>query len=178
MKALLRQCFFISIITEDFALKRTTNYALPDWEKSDFIQMSDFNDLTHKLDAALKAGADAQAALQEMVNAVKSTAEGAYSSKNKPYTAGSYTGNGSTQTITLGFKPSFLVVSRGIDAGDHAADYAFFAGTPAQIDDWMAKVVSITNTGFTVKMAAYNTSTCPQLWLNTSGKTYSYIAFR
>jgi len=159
-------------------MKRTTNYALPTWEKSDFIQMSDFNDLTHKLDAALKAGADAQAALQEMVNAVKSTAEGAYSSKNKPYTAGSYTGNGSTQTITLGFKPSFLIVSRGIDAGDHAADYAFFAGTPAQIDDWMAKVVSITNTGFTVKMAAYNTSTCPQLWLNTSGKTYSYIAFR
>ena len=40
-KALLRQCFFISIITEDFALKRTTNYALPDWEKSDFIQMSE-----------------------------------------------------------------------------------------------------------------------------------------
>ena len=61
MKALLRQCFFISIITEDFALRRTTNYALPDWEKSDFIQMSDFNDLTHKLDTALKANADAAA---------------------------------------------------------------------------------------------------------------------
>ena len=59
MKALLRQCFFISIITEDFALKRTTNYALPTWEKSDFIQMSDFNDLTQKTDAALKANADA-----------------------------------------------------------------------------------------------------------------------
>lgn len=36
-------------------MKRTTNYALPTWEKSDFIQMSDFNDLTHKLDAALKS---------------------------------------------------------------------------------------------------------------------------
>ena len=58
MKALLRQCFFISIITEDFALKRTTNYALPDWEKSDFIQMSGFNDLTHKLDTALKSHDD------------------------------------------------------------------------------------------------------------------------
>lgn len=58
MKALLRQCFFISIIMEDFALKRTTNYALPDWEKSDFIQMSDFNDLTHKLDTALKSHDD------------------------------------------------------------------------------------------------------------------------
>ena len=50
--------------------------------------------------------------------------------------------------------------------------------TPEQIDSWMAKVVSITDTGFTVKMATYNTSTCPQLWLNTGGKTYSYIAFR
>lgn len=58
MKALLRQCFFISIITENFALKRTTNYALPYWEKSDFIQMSDFNDLTHKLDTALKSHDD------------------------------------------------------------------------------------------------------------------------
>lgn len=58
MKALLRQCFFISIITEDLALKRTTNYALLDWEKSDFIQMSDFNDLTHKLDTALKSHDD------------------------------------------------------------------------------------------------------------------------
>lgn len=42
-------------------MKRTTNYALPTWEKSDFIQMSDFNDLTHKLDTALKANADAAA---------------------------------------------------------------------------------------------------------------------
>lgn len=42
-------------------MKRTTNYSLPTWEKSDFIQMSDFNDLTHKLDTALKANADAAA---------------------------------------------------------------------------------------------------------------------
>ena len=39
-------------------MKRTTNYALPTWEKSDFIQMSDFNDLTHKLDTALKGHDD------------------------------------------------------------------------------------------------------------------------
>ena len=53
MKALLRQCFFISIITEDFALKRTTNYALPEWEKSDFIKMEDFNDAFGKIESAL-----------------------------------------------------------------------------------------------------------------------------
>ena len=39
-------------------MKRTTNYSLPTWEKSDFIQMSDFNDLTHKLDTALKSHDD------------------------------------------------------------------------------------------------------------------------
>ncbi len=159
-------------------MKRTTNYDLPTWEKDDFIRMQDFNDLTGKLDAALKSGADAQTALQNAIKAVKATAENAYSSANKPYVAGSYTGNGGTQTVDLGFKPRFLVISRGFDKGDYSADYALFAGTPEQIDSWMAKVVSITDTGFTVKMAAYNTSTCPQLWLNTSGKTYSYIAFR
>ena len=159
-------------------MKRTTNYDLPTWEKDDFIRMQDFNDLTGKLDAALKSGADAQTALQNAIKAVKVTAENAYSSANKPYVAGSYTGNGGTQTVDLGFKPRFLVISRGFDKGDYSADYALFAGTPEQIDSWMAKVVSITDTGFTVKMATYNTSTCPQLWLNTSGKTYSYLALR
>jgi hypothetical protein len=159
-------------------MKRTTNYDLPTWEKDDFIRMQDFNDLTGKLDAALKSGADAQTALQNAIKAVKATAENAYSSANKPYVAGSYTGNGGTQTVDLGFKPRFLVISRGFDKGDYSADYALFAGTPEQIDSWMAKVVSITDTGFTVKMATYNTSTCPQLWLNTGGKTYSYLALR
>ena len=159
-------------------MKRTINYDLPTWEKDDFIRMQDFNDLTGKLDAALKSGADAQTALQNAIKAVKATAENAYSSANKPYVAGSYTGNGGTQTVDLGFKPRFLVISRGFDKGDYSADYALFAGTPEQIDSWMAKVVSITDTGFTVKMATYNTSTCPQLWLNTGGKTYSYLALR
>ena len=121
-------------------MKRTTNYDLPTWEKDDFIRMQDFNDLTGKLDAALKSGADAQTALQNAIKAVKATAENAYSSANKPYVAGSYTGNGGTQTVDLGFKPRFLVISRGFDKGDYSADYALFAGTPEQIDDWMAKV--------------------------------------
>ena len=54
---------------------KTANYGLPKWEKSDFIQMSDFNDLTHKLDAALKANADAAAgkAEAETVTAIAKT---------------------------------------------------------------------------------------------------------
>ena len=42
-------------------MKKTDNYSLPQWEKQDFIKMEDFNDLTQKTDAALKANADATA---------------------------------------------------------------------------------------------------------------------
>ena len=42
-------------------MKKTDNYSLPQWEKQDFIKMEDFNDLTRKTDAALKANADATA---------------------------------------------------------------------------------------------------------------------
>ena len=37
---------------------KTANYGLPDWEKSDFIQMSDFNDAFGKIDAQMKKNAD------------------------------------------------------------------------------------------------------------------------
>ena len=162
-------------------MKRTANYALPDWEKSDFIKMDDFNYAFGKLDAALKAGADAQAALQEVVNAVKSTAEGAYSSKNKPYTAGSYTGNGSTKTIKLGFKPSFLVISRGIDEGQGTSAHGVWLGGEASLNDVLGKVLSLTPTGFTVtnsRSASYDGTIWPDLWINIADAPYSYIAFQ
>ena len=43
-------------------MTKTTNYQLPKWEKTDRIQMKDFNDMTATLDAALKANADTAAA--------------------------------------------------------------------------------------------------------------------
>ena len=43
-------------------MTKTTNYQLPKWEKTDRVQMKDFNDMTATLDAALKANADAIAA--------------------------------------------------------------------------------------------------------------------
>ena len=39
-------------------MNHTTNYQLPKWEKTDRIQMKDFNDMTATLDAALKSVAD------------------------------------------------------------------------------------------------------------------------
>ena len=36
-------------------MTKTTNYQLPKWEKTDRIQMKDFNDMTATLDTALAA---------------------------------------------------------------------------------------------------------------------------
>ena len=49
---------FFHQILRGVHMNTTTNYTLPQWEKSDPIKMSDFNDLTHKLDTALKSHDD------------------------------------------------------------------------------------------------------------------------
>ena len=46
-------------------MTKTTNYQLPKWEKTDRVQMKDFNDMTATLDTALKANADAIRLLNE-----------------------------------------------------------------------------------------------------------------
>ncbi len=118
-------------------MKRTTNYSLPTWEKSDFIQMSDFNDLTHKLDSALKghddtlntkADASSVTAVQQEVAAASAASAERVTAlaqdvgaggKNCRIAWGSYTGTGkygsaNPNTLTFDFKP--LVVWVGSDS--------------------------------------------------------------
>lgn len=85
---------------------KTANYGLPKWEKSDFIKMDDFNAAFGKLDAALKAEADARAekadgaaiaALQKSIGTVGKTCRLVY---------GSYVGDGrvgENQPVSLSF---------------------------------------------------------------------------
>ena len=97
---------------------------------------------------------------------------------------GSYIGTGyAWNEINVGFRPSFLIICRGYDAGDHAADYALAIVTQAQLDEtineiqgFMSKIINFTDNGFKVVNGAYNTSTSPQVWLNTQGRVYSYLA--
>ncbi len=182
-------------------MQNTANYALPTWEQDDQIKMSDFNALTAKLDAALKSNADAAAAkadasavsaeqsarqsadsaLQAALAAVKTTADAAYSPAQPPFAVGSYTGNGGTQSITLGFKPRFLLLSRGLDEGDYTGSHAVWLGCEDSLANDsrpVSLVLTFTDDGFTVKTSAYSSGTLPALWLNTSGKVYSYVAFR
>ena len=70
-------------------MTKTTNYQLPKWEKTDRIQMKDFNDMTATLDAAL-------AGMPKLA-------------------LGTYTGTGekgqsAPTRLTLSFPPKFLAV--------------------------------------------------------------------
>ena len=82
-------------------MTKTTNYQLPKWEKTDRIQMKDFNDMTATLDAALKANADTAAAASTAVALCGNCAI-----YQTTYTGGDMT----TPTITCPGKPMVLMV--------------------------------------------------------------------
>ena len=82
-------------------MTKTTNYQLPKWEKTDRIQMKDFNDMTATLDAALKANADTAAAASAAVALC-----GHCAIYQTTYTGGDMT----TPTITCPGKPMVLMV--------------------------------------------------------------------
>ena len=93
-------------------MTKTTNYQLPKWEKTDRIQMKDFNDMTATLDAALKANADTAAANTQTLAAQAQTIA---KLGNCKVVAGSYTGDGTygaDHAITLNFshKPMLVFV--------------------------------------------------------------------
>ena len=107
-------------------MKKTDNYSLPQWEKQDFIKMEDFNDLTQKADAALKAH---DTALEEKATATALAAEAENRStalaalqaslaaaigsggKTCRIFTGSYTGTGSTSvSIPTPFYPVLAFV--------------------------------------------------------------------
>ena len=134
-------------------MTKTTNYQLPKWEKTDRIQMSDFNDMTAALDAALKANADA---MPRIIH-------------------GSYTGDGvSSRTINLTFTPMAVWVSRS--AGLYPSDGGAFFTQDYSItfQDW-AVLGKITDNGFQVGSVTYSGSKLsPDL--NAASCTYHYLA--
>ena len=171
-------------------MEYTTNYHLPQWVESDRIMMEDFNDAMSGIDGGIneaKEAADAAqdtadaaqtaaATAQSAASAAQTTANAAYSPSNKPYVTGSYVGTGSSVTITLGFKPSFLIISGMIsstlyaDVEDWANFFALCNGTV------LSKRVVFTATGFTAKAQGPGADYYPDL--TDEGRTYCYIEYR
>ena len=71
-------------------MKKTANYGLNQWEKTDRIQMEDFNADNAKIEAAILAAITAATAANDAATAAQNTAHVA---------TGSYTGNGEANRV-------------------------------------------------------------------------------
>ena len=183
-------------------MKKTDNYSLPQWEKRDFIKMEDFNDLTRKTDAALKANADAtatglnaeiaargEAVAAEAENrsaadaALQASLAAAIGSGGKTCRifTGSYTGTGTSGSdapveLVSGFKPMLLMLVHG--------DLSFFR---TRRGEGKYKEQEFTGTGGSrfyitwedTKVSWYSTATPSAAGAegqaNTTGETYYYL---
>jgi len=153
----------------------TKNHHLPQWVSSDRVRMSDFNDAMANIESGMSTNAEAAAAAQ-------TTADNAYSPDNKPFVVGSYTGQTGDQKITLGFMPSFLIVSgmrASFTEGDTTAFDRYFAmigSTGSTLGGQMQYRLRLLEDGFIAYQAGNNNSQLPLL--NQPNRPYFYIAFR
>ena len=144
----------------------TNNYHLPQWVETDRIQMEDFNQMCEDIDGGITAAKAAASTAQTTANA-------AYSPSNKPYVVGTYIGNGGDVTVTLGFKPSFLIISGETSNNANSVSYLGMY-TAITCGNSQSSAITLTDTGFTAKVLANNY--VPHM--SASGRKYDYIAFR
>ena len=133
------------------------NLGLHLWEPTDQVLRTEFNQNWTKIDTAVNAA-------QETAEAAQSAAE------QRPYVIGSYTGNGGTQSITLGFQPSFVIITAQPANSRDTAFIAISGGSEA------ASTLSFTETGFTVMVTPTSYETYPLT--NQNGTFYHYLALR
>ena len=162
------------------ATNHTTNYNLNLWEASDKFVREEFNENTTKLDAALKAEADARAAETNArtvaVNAINTTLSGMVK-----LAAGHYIGDqAETRFISTGFTPKAVFVHCPDEyQSAYPAVYGGLAveGSPAAKKGSQGRypVVEIVSGGFKVysqRVSSESFSLCA----NNSTFLYNYIA--
>ena len=148
--------------------------------------MDDFNQMCRDMEAGLNKNAGdaasasaavsaSAAAAQSTANAALAKANAAFSPSNFPYVLGTYVGNGSTLTVSLGFTPRFVIVAHQYSADTSAGTWAIgFAMAGMGVN---AQGLTVGSGSFTVShLVANNRVLAPQI--NTNGTTYAYIAFR
>lgn len=138
----------------------TEKYHLPQWEETDRIMRTDFNQMCTDLESGLTAA--------------QAKADGAYSPDLPPFAVGSYTGTGDVpMVIETGFRPRFVIITGQVAAMyDSNMRQVMLAG-----EGLMTSMISFQDTGFTVNQARADSSIlCPRA--NAKGESYCYIAFR
>lgn len=149
---------------------KTDYLGLNQWLGSDKPKRSDFNEDNERIDAAVQTHV-----LDGQVHLTQEERE----RWSAPFVTGSYIGNGTNeQTITLGFRPTALLVC--------AADKAPFAFSSSQTQircafatrDGVSKGVALCDEGFIVHHSAGTPPDGETPRLNILGGAYFYIAYR
>ena len=139
----------------------TTNYQLHQWEANDDFLRTDFNEDFAKIDAAIKGvETAANTALAGKASQMALEAVEAMASGKAEFTLGTYIGNGSNKTVSVGFRAKALFICDGtydtllVQGGDHP-------------------LLSLTDSGFSVKyISAYGSTP------NKENSLYAFLAFR
>ena len=147
-------------------MTKTTNYQLNQWAKSDRVMMDDFNADNAKIDAALKANADAIAETAAAFPLVK-------------IIAGTYTGNGAynssgARTLSFSGKP-LAVFILPTDKNDGIGPLILLHGAPWSTTNISNDYYFVRVTWGASSVSWYGTRN-ENLMANSSGKTYYYVA--
>ena len=128
----------------------TANYGLHQWEASDNFLRTDFNTDFGIIDGALGEKAEV--------------------------VTGSYTGDGqSTRTISLGFTPRAVLVTREDGATTYQnGNYQIFGGLAVTGHPLQRNSLVIVTGGFQVRYAGYP----DDVYTNSNGQEYRYIAIQ
>ena len=151
----------------------TKNYRLPQWVKEDRIMMDDFNAMNSSIENGLtRTDAKADSANTKADTAVQLANAAANA---KPYAVGHYTATGEDQEISVGFRPSFLIISGMGDTELPNSDSAwtFYFGLTA--GNAVPRRIGFTDRGFIVYQQRADVLR-PDYSVN--GKVYDYIAFK
>ena len=135
-------------------MNQTPNYQLNQWDKTDRIQMEDFNADNAKIEAALNQATEIAISASKLH-------------------FGTYKGtSSSSQTISLDFTPKIVLVCTVDGTFTSSSDSHFgglaFTNIPCSINN--SKIIEIVNQGF---VAYYNSSSKAAANAN---RTYHYIA--
>lgn len=139
----------------------TEKYHLPQWEETDRIMRTDFNQMCADLESGLTAA--------------QAKADGAYSPEYSPVAVGTYVGTGrERQTIVTGFRPRAVIITgQTFDVSSEAAKTILIGGP-----DIMSPMLQLLDNGFSIGFGYTGTSNPIYPRMNTEGKTYIYMAFR
>ena len=152
-------------------MNKTTNYQLSQWEKTDRIQMENFNSDNEKIDTALKANADAAAAAAAALE----------NCGNCRIVYGTYTGNGkygsaNPNTLTFNGKPVLVIVQEEKQTADMDINLRMlrpsaWAQGAATNGNWVNVV-----TWGAAQVQWYSRNDYAPTQFNETGKKYYYLA--